>query len=98
MLNKVKYIKQYLWTPFIPLKWIMIFVLLSMVMFSSCNGEGDDSGNGTWVKPSIDYKGKYRKGHYRKKVNTKKDAGMSRARSKYYYDTRGKYRNKKKKD
>jgi hypothetical protein len=96
MLKSVKHIKQKVWIPFFTLKWMMIFLLLSMVIFSSCDSEPSDTGSGTWVKPSIDYKGKYRKGHYRKKVNTKKDAGMSRARSKYYYDTRGKYRNKKK--
>jgi hypothetical protein len=47
------------------------------------------------VKPSVDYKGKYRRGHVRRSVSTKKDAYKSRARSRYYYQTRGKYRRKK---
>ena len=48
-----------------------------------------------YVKPSIDYKGKFRKGHVRMPVSTKKNAIKSQNRSRYYYQTRGKYRRKK---
>jgi hypothetical protein len=57
-----------------------------------------DSGNGkkpVYVKPSIDYKGKFRKGHVRMPVSTKKNAIKNQNRSRYYYQTRGKYRRKK---
>ena len=62
-------------------------------------GNSSDSGNGrkpVYVKPSVDYKGKYRKGHLRMPVSTKKNAIKSQNRSKYYYKTRGKYRSKNK--
>jgi len=67
-----------------------IFILLT-----AC---GNDSGNGkkpVYVKPSIDYKGRYRKGHLRMPVSTDKNAMKNQNRSKYYYHTRGKYRHKK---
>ena len=71
---------------------IFIFILLV-----AC-GNGSDSGRGrkpVYVKPSVDYKGKYRKGHLSMPVSTKKDAIKSQNRSRYYYQTRGKYRRKK---
>ena len=49
----------------------------------------------TYVKPSIDSRGRYRKGHVRKSVSLKSNAYKSQARSRYYYQTRGKYRRKK---
>jgi hypothetical protein len=50
-----------------------------------------------YVPPSINYKGKFRKGYTRKPVSTKPSAIRNQARSKYYYQTRGKYRRKNKK-
>ena len=69
-----------------------IFILLA-----AC-GNNSDSSSGrkaVYVKPSIDYKGKFRKGHVRMPVSTKKNAIKSQNRSRYYYQTRGKYRRKK---
>ena len=57
-----------------------------------------DSGSGkqaVYVKPSIDSRGRYRKGHVRMPVSTRKNAIKSQNRSRYYYQTRGKYRRKK---
>jgi hypothetical protein len=71
---------------------VVIFILLV-----AC-GNRSDSGQGrkpVYVKPSVDYKGNYRKGHLRMPVSTKKDAIKSQNRSRYYYQTRGKYRRKK---
>ena len=49
----------------------------------------------TYVSPSINYKGQFRKGYIRKPGSTKASAIRNQARSKYYYKTRGKYRRKK---
>ena len=73
---------------------VFIFVFVPLV---AC-GNSSDSRKGrkpVYVKPSVDYKGKYRKGHIRMPVSTKKDAMKSQNRSRYYYQTRGKYRRKK---
>lgn len=66
-----------------------IFVLLS-----ACNNSKDSGGSKkpVYIKPSIDYKGRFRKGHVRMPVSTSKDAIKNQNRSKYYYRTRGKYR------
>ena len=77
-----------------PYNLVVIFVLILLV---AC-GNSSDSGSGrkpVYVKPSVDYKGKYRKGHLRMPVSIKKDAMKSQNRSRYYYQTRGKYRRKK---
>jgi hypothetical protein len=65
------------------------------ILISSCNSSDrydEDSSGAVYVKPSVDYRGRYRKGHVRFKTSTKKDALKSQARSRYYYHTRGKYR------
>lgn len=70
--------------------------VLSMMIAASCNG-GDGEGRGaTYVKPSVDRRGRFRKGHVRMPVSTKKDAIKSQNRSRYYYKTRGKYNRKRK--
>ncbi len=73
-------------------------VIFLFILLVAC-GNSSDSGTGkkpVYVKPSVDYKGKYRKGHIRMPVSTKKNAIKSQNRSKYYYKTRGKFRRKKK--
>ena len=66
--------------------------------FSSCGmGESDNdepARKGTYVSPSVDSRGRVRKGHYRKAYSTDKNAVRNRARSRYYYETRGKYKKK----
>jgi len=74
---------------------LVIFCFL--LLLSAC-GNSSDSGTGkkpVYVKPSIDYKGKFRKGYVRMPVSTKKNAIKNQNRSGYYYQTRGKYRRKK---
>lgn len=75
--------------------------LLIMVSFGfltlsipSCDFKKSDSAGGSYVKPSVNYKGQTRKGHVRKKVSTDKNAIKNQNRSRYYYKTRGKYRRK----
>ena len=50
----------------------------------------------TYVSPSINYKGQFRTGNVRKPVSTKPNAIRNQTRSKYYYQTKGKYRRKHK--
>ena len=51
----------------------------------------------TNVRSSMNYKGHFRPSHYRPAVSTNKHAVRNKTRSKYYYQTRGKYRRKKNK-
>ena len=72
----------------------LIFLILICGCHSSDNKNQSDAGS-VYVEPSIDKNGKFRKGHVRKSVSTNKDAIKNQNRSRYYYETRGKYRRKK---
>ena len=50
----------------------------------------------TYVPPTTTYKGQFRKGYVRKSVSTNPNAIRNQSKSKYYYETRGKYLRKKK--
>lgn len=74
------------------------FVIAFLFILLAACGKSNDSGTGkkpVYVKPSFDYKGKFRKGHVRMPVSTNKNAIKNQNRSRYYYHTRGKYRRKK---
>ena len=71
---------------------VIITLVLTFVTVQSCDIRKSDSAGGTYVKPSVNYKGQVRKGYVRRKVNLKKNAIKSQNRSRYYYHTRGKYR------
>lgn len=71
---------------------VIITLGLTIVTVQSCDTRKSDSAGGTYVKPSVNYKGQVRKGYVRRKVSLKKDAIKSQNRSRYYYHTRGKYR------
>ena len=76
---------------------LFVFIACWILIFASC-GDNGDSGTGrqaVYVKPSIDSRGRFRKGHVRMPVSLKKNAMKSQNRSRYYYQTRGKYRRKK---
>ena len=75
-----------------------LLILLFLLNFISCTDSNEDVAGGTYVKPSVDKRGRVRKGHVRKSVSTSPNAIKNRNRSKYYYETRGKYRKRKKKD
>jgi hypothetical protein len=77
------------------LKSILIFSILNIYVFSSCDFKKSDKAGGVYVKPTITRTGKFRKGHVRKNVSTDKNAIKNQNRSRYYYHTRGKYRRKK---
>jgi len=79
------------------MRFSRFFVVFVFILLAAC-GNSSDSGTGkkpVYVKPSIDYKGKYKKGHVRMRVSTKKNAIKNKNRSRYYYQTRGKYKRKK---
>jgi hypothetical protein len=72
-----------------------LLLMMPLLFLSSCTEGNSDSGkNGSYVKPSIDRNGRFRKGHFRKPVSTSKDAFKNQTRSRYYYQTKGKYRRK----
>jgi hypothetical protein len=75
------------------MKFIAIAFIL--IMLVSCTYDSGKGKKAVYVKPSIDYKGRYRKGHVRMPVSTDKHAIKNQNRSRYYYQTRGKYRRKK---
>jgi len=75
--------------------FIILLFLSGTSIFISCDFKKSENAGGTYVKPSIDYKGRMRKGYVRKKVSTNKNAIKNQNRSRYYYHTRGKYRRKK---
>lgn len=81
---------------FIWLLSIPAMLLIALLLLNSCTSDNASNSGYTYVKPSVDYKGKFRKGHVRKKISTKKTAVKNQNRSKYYYQTRGKYRRKSK--
>ena len=75
-----------------------VLALLILLNILSCTDNNETGKNSTYVRPSVDNKGNFRKGHVRKSVSTSPNAIKNRNRSKYYYKTRGKFRKRKKKD
>ena len=77
-------------TKYIALVIVIIFTL-------SCNNNDSDerAKDAVYVKPSIDRRGRFRKGYVRMPVSTRKNAVKNQNRSRYDYHTRGKYRKKK---
>ena len=75
----------------------LLFTLFTLLLLGcSDNEETSRAKKSHYVSPSINYKGQFRKGYTRKPVSTKASAIRNQARSKYYYQTRGKYRRNKK--
>ena len=64
----------------------LFLLLLNILTFSlpSFDFKKSDSAGGSYVKPSVNYKGQTRKGHVRKKVSTDKTETKKRNRSRYY--------------
>jgi hypothetical protein len=75
-----------------------ILLFVAVIGFVSCDGEDSGGRKSVYVKPSVDKNGRVRKGYVRMPVSTKKNAVKNQNKSKYYYQTRGKYRRKSKKD
>ena len=77
------------------MRLISIILLMLILGCQSSDNKSQTNGGSVYVEPSIDKNGKFRKGHVRKSVSTSKDAIKNQNRSRYYYQTRGKYRRKK---
>lgn len=78
-------------------RYYTLLLLMLLVVSGGCDMKPIDrkTSGTTYVKPSIDRRGRYRKGHVRNSVSLKRNAYKSQAKSRYYYQTRGKYRRKK---
>ena len=75
-----------------------LFAIILLMFICGCQSSDNNNqsnAGSVYVEPSIDKNGKFRKGHVRKSVSTSKDAIKNQNRSRYYYQTRGKYRRKK---
>ncbi len=75
---------------------VLIFILALLLIGCSDNQETIRPKKSYYVPPSVNYKGQFRRGYFRKPVSTKASAIRNQARSRYYYKTRGKYRRSKK--
>ncbi len=71
-----------------------IILFIAFIGFDSCDVEDNEGRKPVYVKPSVDKNGRVRKGHVHMPVSTKKNAVKNQNKSKYYYQTRGKYRRK----
>ena len=74
------------------------FLIASIALLLAACDHSTDAGarkKPVYVKPSIDYKGRFHQGHVRMPVSPHKNAIKNQQRSRYYYHTRGKYRRKK---
>ena len=95
--KKAAYNKIYIKTSrgcLVNLLFLVSFGVLT-ISIPSCDFKKSDSAAGTYVKPTITRTGKFRKGHVRRKVSTDKNAIKNQIRSRYYYQTRGKFSRKK---
>ena len=74
-------------------------IVTTLWLFCGCDAgpQKEPASEPVYVKPSVDSRGRYRKGHIRKPVSTSKNAVKNRNRSRYHYHSRGKYRRKLKK-
>ena len=73
-----------------------VFLFIAIISFGSCDVDNSGGRKPVYVKPSVDKNGRVRKGYVRMPVSTKKNAVKNQNKSKYYYQTRGKYRRKTK--
>ncbi|MFM2191417.1 MAG: hypothetical protein RLZZ118_374 [Bacteroidota bacterium] len=78
------------------IKKYFLIAIIGMLL-AACDNSNDASTDKkpVYVKPSIDYKGKFRKGYVRMPVSVNKNAIKNQNRSRYYYHTKGKYMRKK---
>ena len=76
---------------------LIVYLILLAVGNAGCDIKEKEARptKATYVSPSINYKGQFRPGYVRKSVSTNPNALRNQTRSKYYYQTKGKYRRKK---
>ena len=71
-------------------KYFLIFGFIILIRCSDSQ-EVKRPLKSTFVPPTMNYKGQYRKGYVRKAVSTNPNAMGNQYKSKYYYKTKGKY-------
>jgi uncharacterized lipoprotein NlpE involved in copper resistance len=76
---------------------LLLFASLFLMLVGCDNKMSDDSEakKPVYISPSVDYKGHFHKGHVRMPVSANKNAIKNQNRSRYYYQTRGKYHSRK---
>ena len=77
---------------------LIVYLILLSVGITGCDIKEKEvkTKKASYVSPSINYKGQFRPGYVRKSVSTNPNALRNQTRSKYYYQTKGKYRRKRK--
>ena len=77
---------------------LIVYLILLSVGITGCDIKEKKVSpkKATYVSPSINYKGQFKPGYIRKSVSTNPNALRNQTRSKYYYQTKGKYRRKRK--
>lgn len=78
------------------MKWIY---LIFIFVLAACQpqSEADKAKQPTYVPPTIDRNGRFRKGYVKQPISLSKHAVKRQNSSKYYYKTRGKYTKRAKK-
>ena len=76
------------------LKYFFTFIVIILIGCDDTR-KTKRSSKSTYIPPSTNYKGVFKKGYFRKPVSTKPNAIRNHSNSRYYYRTRGKYRRKK---
>ena len=72
---------------------VKYLLIIGFIFLIGCKDAQEVTPNlkSTYVPPTINYKGQFRKGYVRKPVSTNPNAIRNQSKSKYYYNTRGKY-------
>jgi len=72
-------------------KYLFLLICMGMVSCTDNNTENSRTRKPVYVSPSVDKRGRIRKGYVRMPVSTHKNAISNQNKSRYYYQTRGKY-------
>jgi len=75
---------------------LLLSLAVGIFLLSACDlkPKTERAKRPVYVSPSVDSRGRVRKGYVRMPVGTDKNAIRKQGKSKYYYETRGKYRRK----
>ncbi len=71
-------------------------VAFAMLLVMSCDMKEKrvKAKDAVYIKPTIDRRGHFRQGHIRMPVSKDKNAISNQSRSRYYYQSKGKYKHK----
>lgn len=72
------------------IKYLLIFGFLFLIGCSDTE-EVKRPLKSSYVPPTINYKGQFRKGYVRKPVSNNPNSIRNQSKSRYYYKTKGKY-------